>query len=123
MKKKILVTEDDTALREALADYLTKEGFEVMTAANGEEGIEMAKKENPDLLLLDIILPRKDGFEVIKELKADEKTKNIPIVLLTNLESLGDIEKALQLGAMTYLVKSDYSLEEIVVKIKEILKV
>jgi len=120
--KKILITEDDKVLREALSDYLTKEGFEVVAAANGEEGIEMAKKENPDLLLLDIILPKKDGFEVIKEIKSDEKTKNIPIVLLTNLESSSDIEKALELGAMTYLVKSDYSLEEVVMKVKEILK-
>lgn len=122
MKKKILVTEDDAALREALVDYLTKEEFEVIAAVNGEEGVEMTKKELPDLLLLDIILPKKDGFEVLKEIKADEKTKNIPVILLTNLESLSDIERALQLGATTYLVKADHSLEEVVAKVKEFLK-
>jgi len=121
MDKKILIIEDDVILRETLSDYLVKEEFTVVTASNGEEGINLAKKERPNLILLDIILPKKDGFEVIKDLKRDEKTEKISIVLLTNLESLNDIEKALNLGATTYLIKSDYSLEEVVKKIKDIL--
>lgn len=121
MDKKILIIEDDVILRETLSDYLVKEEFTVVTASNGEEGINLAKKERPNLILLDIILPKKDGFEVIKDLKKDEKTEKIFIVLLTNLESLNDIEKALNLGATTYLIKSDYSLEEVVKKIKDIL--
>jgi len=121
MDKKILIIEDDVILRETLSDYLVKEEFTVVTASNGEEGINLAKKERPNLILLDIILPKKDGFEVIKDLKRDEKTEKISIVLLTNLESLNDIEKALNLGATTYLIKSDHSLEEVVKKIKDIL--
>jgi len=121
MDKKILIIEDDVILREVLSDFLVKEGFTVVTASNGEEGVNQAKKKKPDLIILDIILPKKDGFEVIKDLKKDEKTEKIFIVLLTNLESLNDIEKALNLGATTYLIKSDYSLEEVVKKIKDIL--
>ena len=121
MDKKILIIEDDVILREVLSDFLVKEGFTVVTASNGEEGVNQAKKKKPDLIILDIILPKKDGFEVIKDLKRDEKTEKISIVLLTNLESLNDIEKALNLGATTYLIKSDYSLEEVVKKIKDIL--
>lgn len=116
-----MIIEDDVILREVLSDFLVKEGFTVVTASNGEEGVNQAKKKKPDLIILDIILPKKDGFEVIKDLKKDEKTEKIFIVLLTNLESLNDIEKALNLGATTYLIKSDYSLEEVVKKIKDIL--
>ncbi len=82
----------------------------------------LAKKEIPDLILLDIILPKKNGYEVLEELKKDEQTKKIPVILLTNLESPEDIEKAFEKGASTYLVKSDYRLEDIVKKIKETLK-
>jgi len=83
---------------------------------------KLVKKERPDLLLLDIVLPKKDGFDVIKDLKADESTKNIPIILLTNLGNIDDVQKAIDLGATTYLVKSDYKLEEVVKKVEETLK-
>ncbi len=121
MNKKILIVEDDIALRQTLAEFLDAEEFSVITASDGEEGVHAAKGGLPNLILLDIILPKKNGYDVIKELKADEKTKNIPIILLTNLGSLSDIEKALALGATTYLVKGDYQLKEIVEKIKETL--
>lgn len=120
-KKKILIVEDDSMLRESLQDFLSKEEFEVVAASDGEQGLEMTKTEVPDLILLDIILPKKNGYEVIKEIKADEAVKNIPIILLTNLGSLNDIEKALALGATTYLVKGDYKLEEIADKIRGVL--
>ena len=110
-------------LNKTLQEFLTHHGLDVIGASNGEEGIRFAKEKNPDLIVLDIILPKKDGFEVIKELKEDDKTKQIPIVLLTNLGSLSDIEKALVLGVSTYFVKSDYTLEEIVTKIKAMLGV
>ncbi|MDO8529579.1 MAG: response regulator, partial [bacterium] len=74
-------------------------------------------------ILLDLILPRKDGYEVLKEIKSDQATQKIPVILLTNLGSLNDVEKALALGATTYLIKADYKLEEIVKKIKEVLKI
>jgi DNA-binding response OmpR family regulator len=121
-KKKLLIVEDDIVLQKALADFLEEDGFSVVCASDGQIGIEMAKSEDLDLILLDIILPKKDGYQVIKEVRADEKIKKIPIVLLTNLGSLNDVEKALNLGATTYLVKADYKLEEISEKIKVVLE-
>jgi DNA-binding response OmpR family regulator len=121
-KKKLLVVEDDMILQKALQEFLTAEGFEIFTASDGEAGITAAKEKMPDLVLLDIILPKKDGYEVLAALKKDEKTKQIPIILLTNLGSLNDVEKAIELGATTYLVKSDYKLQEVAKKIKETLK-
>lgn len=122
-KKKILIIEDEAALQKALTEFLTAENFEVVGAWDGEKGLELAEKENPDIVLLDIILPKKDGYEVLTELKKNEQTKNIPVILLTNLESPEDIEKAFARGASTYLVKSDYKLEDIARKIKETLKI
>ena len=121
--KKILVVEDETTLQRTMTEYLINEGFQISSALDGEKGVELAKSELPDLIILDIILPKKDGYAVLEEIKADEKTKNIPIILLTNLEGAEDIQKAFEKGATTYLVKSDYQLEDIVKKIKEILKI
>lgn len=118
MAKKVLIVEDEATLNKAIADFLVAENFEVLSALDGQAGIEMAKKELPDLILLDIILPQKDGYEVLDDLKKDEKTKNIPVILLTNLESQEDIVKAFEKGATTYLVKSDYKLQDVVKKIK-----
>lgn len=118
---KILIIEDEASLRNAMVDFLNEENFEAIGAEDGEVGIQLAKKEIPDLILLDIILPKKDGFEVLTELKNDESTKKIPVILLTNLESPEDIEKAFAKGVTTYLVKSNYKLEDIVKKIKETL--
>ncbi|MDO9231330.1 MAG: response regulator [bacterium] len=120
--KKILIIEDEETLQKALAQYLEEENFEVFGAMDGEKGIAMVKKEKPDLVLLDIILPKKDGFQVLEEIKQNEDTKNIPVILLTNLESIDDIQKAFDKGATTYLVKSEYKLEDIVKKINETLK-
>ncbi|MFZ5982441.1 MAG: response regulator [Patescibacteria group bacterium] len=122
-KKKILIVEDESTLQRALSEFLTLEGFEVMNALDGESGVELAKKNQPDIILLDIILPKKDGYEVIDDLRGDEKTKNIPIILLTNLETSENVNRAFEKGITTYLVKSDYKLEEVVNKIKETLKI
>lgn len=122
-KKKILIIEDEAMLQRALSEFLTDENFEVISALDGEEGISFAKNKNPDLILLDIILPKKDGYQVMEEIKNDEKTKKIPIILLTNLESAEDIERAFNAGATTYLVKSNYKLEDVVKKIKETLHI
>lgn len=119
---KILVIEDEETLQKALSQFLAEEKFEVISALDGEKGLELAKTASPDLILLDIVLPKKDGYEVLEELKKDEATKRIPVILLTNLESPEDIEKAFEKGASTYLVKSNYKLEEIVKKIKETLQ-
>lgn len=117
--KRILFIEDEFGLQKSVSDFLGEKGYKVIHALDGEIGINLAKTEKPDLILLDIILPKIDGFEVLKELKKDKKTKDIPVIVLTNLENPEDIEKSLSLGANTYLVKSDYQLEEIYEKIKQ----
>jgi len=119
--KKILFIEDEAALQKTLGDVLSQEGYKVLGALNGEIGLNMAKTEKPELILLDLVLPKMHGFEVLKALKEDAETKDIPIIVLTNLESMGDVEKALELGATTYLVKASYTLEEVVSKIKKAL--
>lgn len=123
MAKKILIIEDDLVLQKSLKEYLSSEGFEIKCASDGEEGIQKAIAEKPDLILLDIILPKKDGYEVLQEVKANPEISHIPVVLLTNLDGITDVEKALELGATTYLVKADYKLEEVTEKVKEILNV
>ncbi|EKE25426.1 MAG: response regulator receiver modulated diguanylate cyclase/phosphodiesterase [uncultured bacterium] len=118
---KLLIIEDDAVLRKALGEYLSAENFEVIYAEDGEIGAQMAISEKPDLILLDIVLPKKDGYQVLQEIKGEAEMKHVPIVLLTNLGSISDVEKALEMGATTYLVKADYKLEEVTEKIKEIL--
>ena len=119
--KKILFIEDEPTLQKTLASLLEKEGFKVFVASDGLRGLEIALNELPDLILLDLILPKLDGFKVLKQLKENEQTKLIPVIVLTNLEGMTDVEKALELGATNYLVKSDYSLEEVLAKIKKII--
>jgi len=123
MVKKILIVEDEAALNQALMEFLIEERFKVLSAQDGERGLEMAQQEMPDLILLDVILPKKDGYEVLDAIKKNEKTKKIPVIMLTNLESQEDILEALEKGATTYLVKSDYRLDDVVKKIKETLKI
>lgn len=123
MKKKILIVEDESALQDAMREFLLAEKFAVVVASDGEMALKLAKNENPDLILLDIILSKKNGFDVLIELKADDVMKKIPVILLTNLESADDVDRAFSLGVSTYLVKANYKLEEIVEKIKEILKI
>jgi DNA-binding response OmpR family regulator len=119
--KKILFIEDESALQKTFRDILEKEGYQMISALDGESGLRLAKSEKPDLILLDLILPRKDGFEVLKELKEDETTKGIPVIVLTNLEDIESVEKAIRLGATTYLVKAQYTLEEVIQKVKKAL--
>ena len=119
--KKILFIEDESALQKTFGEILKQEGYEMTSALDGESGLRLAKDKKPDLILLDLILPKLHGFEVLKKLKEDPETKEIPIVILTNLEGIRDVEKALELGATTYLVKESYSLEEVIEKIKKTL--
>lgn len=120
-KKCILIIEDEETLQRTLSEYLEENGFITFSALDGEKGLELTKQKKPDLIILDIILPKKDGFKVLEEIKKDKETKNIPVILLTNLESIEDIQKAFDKGATTYLVKSEYKLEDIVKKINETL--
>jgi len=119
--KKILFIEDESALQTTFGDMLTKQGYEMIKAMDGKTGLELAKKEQPNLILLDLILPKMDGFGVLKGLKEDQETKQIPVIILTNLENTGDVQRALELGAMTYLTKANYSLAEILQKIEKVL--
>jgi DNA-binding response OmpR family regulator len=120
--KKILFIEDESALQKTFRDVLEKEGYEMISALDGESGLRLAKSQKPDLILLDLILPRKDGFEVLNELKEDKNTKEIPVIVLTNLEDIESVEKAIELGATSYLVKAQYTLEEVIQKVKKAIK-
>jgi len=120
--KRILFIEDESALQKTFGDILKDEGYEIISALDGEIGLKLAKTKKPDLILLDLILPKIHGFDVLKQLKDDPETKEIPIIVLTNLEGIGDVDKAIELGATTYLVKAQYSLEEVIEKIKKTLK-
>jgi DNA-binding response OmpR family regulator len=119
--KKILYIEDDPDLQKTLGDLLKSEGYEVVLALDGEIGLKLAKTERPDLILLDLILPKVHGFEVLKTLKKEEETKDIPVVTLTNLEGTEDVVKAIELGATAYLVKAQYTPKDVLEKIKKIL--
>ncbi|MDO8436162.1 MAG: response regulator [bacterium] len=119
--KTILFIEDEAALQKTLGEFLAREGYEMISALDGEIGFKLAKTKNPDLILLDLILPKKNGFEVLKELKENTKTSDIPVIVMTNLEAMESVDKALELGATTYLVKANYSLEEVLEKIKKVL--
>ena len=121
MAKTILFIEDEAVLQKTFEKTLRPEGYEMISALDGESGFNLAKSQKPDLILLDLILPKLNGFEVLKRLKEDPETKKIPVIILTNLERMADIDKALELGATTYLVKVDYSLEEVIDKIKKTL--
>jgi DNA-binding response OmpR family regulator len=121
-KLKILVVEDEEILLTALSEELKQQGFDVVGAKDGIEGLEKAAVEQPDLMLLDLVMPRLDGIGTLKQMKAQVKTKEIPIVILTNLSDYDKISDALSLGAMDYLVKANYRLEELVLKIKTVLE-
>ena len=118
-KKSILLVEDDEFLAELYATKLNLEGFEVSLAMDGEKGLKLAKELVPDLILLDIILPKMDGFEVLKGIKADDKVKLIPVILLTNLSQKDEVQKGLDLGAVDYLIKAHFMPSEVVKKIKQ----
>jgi len=119
--KTILFVEDEQTLQKTLGDALSKVGYKVINAMDGETGLKLAQTKMPDLVLLDIVLPKKEGFEVLAALKEDPKTRDIPVIILTNLEKMEDIEKALRLGATTYLIKTEYALENVMEKIKKCL--
>jgi len=120
--EKIVFIEDERTLQKMLGEALEAAGFSVASANDGETGIALVLQEMPDLVLLDLILPKMDGFSVLQTLKGDEKTKDIPVMVLTNLEAAEDVEKVITLGATTYLVKANYDLPDIVAKVKEVLK-
>ncbi len=121
-KNKILIIEDDKSLVKLLSQSLEKNFYEVVLAADVEEGFAKAFSEKPDLILLDIILPEKSGFECLKMLKKTKKTEKIPVIILSNLGQEDEIKKSLELGAKDYLVKASFSIDEIGEKISKTCK-
>ena len=120
--KKILIVEDDKFLRELMSQKLVKEEYDVSQAIDGEEGIKKIKEEKPDLVLLDLILPGIDGFEVLSQMKEDPILALIPVIILSNLGQKEDIERGLKLGAVDYLIKAHFTPGEIIEKVKSVLK-
>ncbi len=119
---KILVAEDDKFLSHAYQVKLSKDGFEVKIAADGQEIFEMLKTFTPDLILLDLIMPVKDGFSVLADLKADPALAKIPVLIASNLGQKEDIDRGMSLGATDYVIKTDLSLDDLISKINNILK-
>lgn len=120
---KILIVEDDSLLSNMYAAKFKKDGFDVSTAGNGEEGLAKIQSEKPDIILLDIMMPKMNGLEVLEKVKADNALKSIPVILLTNLaRGEDDVNKGLELGAVAYLVKSKVTPVEVVTKIKQVIK-
>lgn len=117
----VLIVEDDAFLAEIYQKKFEMEGFKVSTANNGEKGLADMKKKMPDVVLLDVLLPKMDGFAVLDAAKADAKTKNIPIILLTNLGQKDDVQKGLQKGAEDYLIKTHFKPSEVVDKVRKVL--
>lgn len=118
---KILVIEDEATLLYALQAKFSLKGFKVMAALDGKTGLDLALQTKPNLILLDLLLPIVDGFEVLKKLKENEETKEIPVIIISNLDDKEKIEKGLRMGAIDYLIKADYRLDEVIEKIKKII--
>jgi len=120
-KTKVLIIEDEEMLVNMYISKFTKDGYQAEKAINGTMGLEQAKNIKPDIILLDIMMPEIDGFMVLKNLKEDIDTKDIPVIMLTNLGQEEDIEKGKNLGAIDYLVKANLTPGQVVAKVKEVL--
>ena len=122
MAKKILLIEDDNVLRELITKRLIEGGYQVVQSIDGISGLKAVNDEMPDLVLLDIVLPGMDGFEVLENIKKTKSLAKIPVVILSNLWQQEDIDKGLKLGAIDYFIKVNFASKEILEKIKNILK-
>ena len=119
---KILLIEDNPAMNKVYRNRLTSEGFEVVSAMDGQEGLDAAIKDKPDIVLLDLVMPKMDGFDVLVEIRKKYSKKKLPVIILSNLGQKSDIEKADKLGSNDYLVKADFSLIDAVKRIRQQLK-
>lgn len=117
----VLLVEDDTFLANIYKTKFEMEKFKITVTDNGESGLQEAKKKKPDIILLDILLPKMDGFTVLQKLKEDEETKDIPVIMLTNLGQKDDVDKGFELGAVDYLIKAHFKPSETVEKVKKVL--
>jgi CheY-like chemotaxis protein len=121
-KIKILLVEDDPFMVDIYSTKLKEIGYSVFVALNGEEALEKVKENNPDLMLLDIVLPNMDGWEVLRRLKEDGKNQNLKVIVLSNLGQKPEIEKGLGLGAMKYIIKAHYTPSQVAAEVENILK-
>ncbi|MFA6295972.1 MAG: response regulator [Patescibacteria group bacterium] len=121
MLKKILIAEDESTMQNVLKSKVEELGYEVIQAYDGEETLEKVKTEKPDLILLDIIMPKKSGFDVLKELKIKQRSE-IPVIILTNLGQESDIKTGKELGALDYILKANVSLQDLMSKISNYLE-
>lgn len=119
---KILIVEDDRFLRELLAAKFTREGYTVIEAVRGEDVLPTVRERSPHIVLLDLVLPGVDGFEILQKLKADKNSSAIPVIILSNLGAREDVEKALGLGADEFMIKAHHTPQEIVDTIKRTLE-
>ena len=121
--KKILIVEDERPLREALRDILTRSGFLVLEAADGEKGLALALAEHPDITLLDLVMPKMNGTEMLTRLRADDWGKDAAVIVLTNLSAdSGELVRNVVSGApLCFLVKSDWDIHDVVDKVREVL--
>jgi DNA-binding response OmpR family regulator len=120
-KKKILLVEDDPFISEMYIMKFEKAGYDCEFASTGKDGLEKARSWKPDLVLLDILIPEMDGFEVLSTLKKDTATSHIPVIMLTNLGQKEDIEKGKSLGAAAYIIKAHFTPQEVADKVKSVL--
>jgi two-component system, OmpR family, alkaline phosphatase synthesis response regulator PhoP len=116
-EQRILLAEDDRFLRKSAGAMLLRQGFIVMAAEDGEEALRLARTESPDLILLDVILPKMQGFDVLRALKSDPHTSPIPVIILSNLGQESDSVAAREMGALDYWVKSNLALEELAMRV------
>ncbi|MAF20668.1 MAG: response regulator [Parcubacteria group bacterium] len=117
----ILIVEDDKFLRELLVRKIKDEGFKLSIAVTGQEALAKAKKDRPQLILLDLILPGMGGFEVLEQIRIDPQISKIPVIILSNIGEEREVEKGIQLGASGYLIKAHFTPDEIIQKIKQVL--
>lgn len=118
-KKTVLIVEDEPSLQRALGDHFSREGISVLQAKNGQEGLEVALREHPGVILLDIVMPVMDGMTMLTKLREDAWGKDTHVILLTNLVDNKEIVEAMKTGVFDYLVKSDWKIEDVVERVKQ----
>lgn len=119
MDKKVLIIEDDTFLQGLAATKLKKEGFIVLAAANSDQVSTILENDIPDIVLLDLVLPGTDGFGILKKIRENLKTKDTPVLIFSNLSDPKDMQKAKELGATDFMIKSDFTLDELTERVKK----
>lgn len=119
IEKKILIIEDEESILQAMIDKFSRQGFEVIKAVNGQDGLSSALTEHPDLILLDLLLPIMDGIDLLKKLRADKWGKSVPVIVLTNLSEARKVSEVVDIGIDDFLIKTDWKLEDLVKKVEK----